>query len=159
MATLAGPAGDGDWWGRALWGLGTAAARSPLSWLREAAAARFDVSVGQRSPHLHAMAFAALGAAEMLTVMPGAPRRARPVVRDRVADRPAGARDRRGRGPQPRLTYANAAIAEALIAAGAALGDDRRCSPTVWRCSDGCSTSRPSDGHLSVTPVGRLGAG
>ena len=26
--------GLGDWWGRALWGLGTAAARSPAPWIR-----------------------------------------------------------------------------------------------------------------------------
>jgi len=27
--------GLGDWWGRALWGLGTAAARSPVPWIRQ----------------------------------------------------------------------------------------------------------------------------
>src|SRR6185312_10284139 len=27
----------GDWWGRALWGLGTAAARNPVPWIRQEA--------------------------------------------------------------------------------------------------------------------------
>jgi len=59
----------GDWWGRALWGLGTAAARGPQS-IRDSALRGFDLSVSQRSPFLHAMAFATLGAAEVLAVRP-----------------------------------------------------------------------------------------
>ena len=60
----------GDWWGRALWALGTAAARCTQPEIRATAATRFDRSATQRSPYLHSMAFAALGAAEMLTVTP-----------------------------------------------------------------------------------------
>ena len=55
--------GTGDWWGRALWGLGTAAARGSDQHIREAALTRFDLSAVQRSPYPHSMAFAALGAA------------------------------------------------------------------------------------------------
>jgi hypothetical protein len=109
--------GTGDWWGRALWGLGTAAARGPQRWIRTAAVARFDLSASRRSPHLRSMAFAALGAAEMLAAQPGH----RPAL-----DLLAATASLVGRPdftqpwpwPQPRLTYANAAIAEALIAAG-----------------------------------------
>jgi hypothetical protein len=60
--------------------------------------------------------------------------------------------------PQPRLTYANAAIAEALVAAGAALG----IGPVV---ADGLAlldwllAVETSGGHLSVTPVGGWGPG
>ncbi|HEX8495828.1 MAG TPA: hypothetical protein VF661_01435, partial [Actinomycetales bacterium] len=57
-----------DCWGRALWGLGTAVARVPH--LRERALEAFDRGVGLRSPHRRAMAFAALGAAEVLAVLP-----------------------------------------------------------------------------------------
>jgi hypothetical protein len=60
----------GDWWGRALWGLGTAAAHGATS-IRTTAAKGFGRGAKQRSPHLHAMAFATLGAAEMLAVDPG----------------------------------------------------------------------------------------
>src|SRR6185312_3247135 len=58
--------GTGDWWGRALWGLGTVAARSPVPWLREGALAGFDRGVRHRSRYPRPMAFAALGAAEIL---------------------------------------------------------------------------------------------
>ena len=60
-----------DCWGRALWGLGTAAARLPQDSVAAGLAmAHFDLSAARRSPHLHAMAFAALGAAEVLTRHP-----------------------------------------------------------------------------------------
>ncbi len=144
--------GTGDWWGRALWGLGTAAARCPQPAIGGAALARFDLSAARRSPYLHSMAFAALGAAEVLTAYPGH----RPALElltatvslvgkpDLSSDWP---------WPQPRLTYANAAIAEALIAAGWGLADDDVLA-------DGLGLLRwlldleTFEGHLSVTPVG-----
>ena len=111
----------GDWWGRALWGLGTAAARCPEPTIREAALARFDLSATQRSPYLHSMAFAALGAAEVLTAHPGH----RPALELLAAFVPLAQRPDFSTAwpwPQPRLSYANAAIAEALIAAGSGTG-------------------------------------
>ena len=62
-----------DAWGRSLWALGTAAARGPTEGIREEARALFDVSAVAGSPHPHSMAFAALGAAEMLGRWPGHP--------------------------------------------------------------------------------------
>ncbi len=41
-------AGMGDWWGRALWGLGTAAAGNGAEWIRVAARAAFDRGANQR---------------------------------------------------------------------------------------------------------------
>jgi hypothetical protein len=64
-----------DCWGRALWGLGTAVARVPH--LRERALAGFDRGVGPALPHPRAMAFAALGAAEVLAVVPATSRHGR----------------------------------------------------------------------------------
>ena len=58
-----------DCWGRALWGLGTACSRVPH--LRDRALEGFDRGAGLRSPHPRAMAFAALGAAEVLAAVPG----------------------------------------------------------------------------------------
>ena len=60
----------GDWWGRALWGLGTAAARSTVPWIRREALEAFRLGVHQRSPWPRAMAFAGLGAAEVLRADP-----------------------------------------------------------------------------------------
>ena len=57
-----------DCWGRALWGLGTACSRVPH--LRDRALEGFDRGAGLRSPHPRAMAFAALGAAEVLAAVP-----------------------------------------------------------------------------------------
>src|SRR5207248_1674847 len=62
--------GLGDWWGRALWGLGTAAAHSPAPWIRNEALLAFTLGATQRSPALRAMAFAGLGAAEVLRSQP-----------------------------------------------------------------------------------------
>src|SRR6185437_8058196 len=54
--------GLGDWWGRAVWGLGVAAAHSPAAGQRARALAGFRVAAQQRAPFSRSMAFAALGA-------------------------------------------------------------------------------------------------
>ena len=66
-----GPYDVGDPWGRSLWGLGTAAARSPDENVRRVALAHFERGTRQRSPWPRAMAFAALGADEVLAAHPG----------------------------------------------------------------------------------------
>jgi hypothetical protein len=148
--------GTGDWWGRAVWALGTAAARGPRS-IRGAAAARFELSAAQRSPFLHSMAFAVLGAAEVLVQSPRNGR-ALSLMADYVELVGPTSMQNAWPWPQPRLTYANAAIAEALVAAGAALGE----GPVV---ADGLAlldwllAVETSGGDLSVTPVGGWGPG
>ena len=75
------------------------------------------------------MAFAALGAAEVLAVDPGHDR-ARALLADAVTTiGPLGA-DADWPWPEPRLTYANAALPEALIAAGDLPRPARRSSTT-----------------------------
>ncbi len=54
-----------DCWGRSLWAFGTAARRAPEEWMRASAISYFDHGSSERSPHRRAMAFAALGAAEV----------------------------------------------------------------------------------------------
>ena len=61
----------GDSWGRALQGLGTAVAHGPVAAVRGESLARFGSGARLRSEWPHAMAFAALGAAEVLSVLPG----------------------------------------------------------------------------------------
>ena len=115
-------AGLGDWWGRALWGLGTAAARSPASWIREEALVAFRLGAQRRSPAPHAMAFAGLGAAEILRVEPGNPQ-AVALLSDAAAAVGWPDSDQSWSWPQPRLAYASAALAEVVIAAGHFRGD------------------------------------
>ena len=112
----------GDWWGRCIWGLGTAAAHSDVGLVRGLAVIQFERAAQVRSPWPRAMAFAALGAAELLSIDPGQ-RAARELLTD-YADtlaKPNG--DSAWPWPEPRLTYANAVLAEAMIAAGVALDD------------------------------------
>jgi hypothetical protein len=147
----------GDWWGRAMWAFGTAMARSPDSWIQATAATRFDRGAARRSPDLRASAFACLGAAEMLTAKPDHPS-ARAILADFVDRFGRPTTDRTWPWPEARLAYANAAIPEALIAAGQHLGDAATLGYGLHLLNwllDGETT----DGHLSVTPVGGRGPG
>jgi hypothetical protein len=149
--------GLGDWWGRALWALGVTARHSEESGLETAAAQLFEVSARHRPPHLRALAHAAVGAAELLTVRPdhGAARELLAAAADAIR-RPGTDPD--WPWPEPRLAYANALLPEALLAAGDALADDALVA-------DGLALLRwlleieTRDGHLSVTPRGGWGAG
>src|SRR4029077_9410028 len=60
--------------------------------------------------------------------------------------------------PARRLTYANAAIAEAVIVAGSKLGRDRVLHDGL-RMLHWLLTVETRDGHLSVVPVGGWGLG
>ncbi len=147
-----------DCWGRGLWALGAAAAR-PTGGLTRAVRAERDVVLGAferaarwRSPWTRAMTFAGLGAVEMLTVQPGH-LGARALLVDAVAAIRGPAISARWRWPEPRLTYANAAVPEVLIGAGAMLGHDAVLAEGLSLL--GWLLERETrDGHLSVTPVG-----
>ena len=144
--------GTEDCWGRALWGLGTAAARGPMLGIREESLSRFDRSAQVSSPWPHAMAFAALGAAEVLDRWPGHSGaltlldKASAIIGQPPAD-PAWP------WPARRLTYANAAVAEALIVAGSRLGRDRTLHNGL-RMLQWLLAVETRDGHLSVVPAG-----
>ena len=145
-------AGVDDCWGRALWGLGTAAARAGDDSVRRRSSEAFALSARWRSRHRRAMAFAALGAAEVLTVAPddGAAR-ALLAAAVRSIGRPTGSRE--WPWPEARLTYANAALPEVLLAAGDHLGD-RRALDDGLRLLGWLVDLETRDGHLSVSPVG-----
>jgi hypothetical protein len=100
------------------------------------------------------MAFAALGAVEVALHDPKhGPARATLVDALEMIG-PVG--DGAWRWPEPRLTYANATLAEAVIGAGAALGDsaavERGLDMLAWLLE-----LETSGGHLSVTGVGGRG--
>jgi hypothetical protein len=146
-------AGLGDWWGRALWGLGTAAARSTVPWIRTEALAAFTAGAARRSTAVRAMVFAGLGAAEVLRGDPGN------TVAAALLSEAAAAIGSPGDSPawpwpQPRLTYANAALAEVLIAAGSLRGDEPRLATGLRMLTWLRETQRDEDGRLAVVPVG-----
>ncbi|MER6827495.1 glycosyltransferase [Streptosporangium sp. NPDC000563] len=143
--------GLGDWWGRALWGLGTAAARNPAPWIRDEALTSFTAGTARRSPHPRAMAFAGLGAAEVLRVLPDhAPAAA--LLADAALAIGAPSADPDWPWPQPMLTYANAALAEVLIAAGH-LGGDGSMLADGLRMLAWLRDIQTGDGRLSVVAV------
>ncbi|MEU4242526.1 glycosyltransferase [Actinoplanes sp. NPDC026619] len=142
--------GLGDWWGRALWGLGTAAARSPVPWIRQDALVAFTRGASCRAPAPRTMAFAALGAAELLRSDPGN-EPAAALLSDAVLVIGRPDSDPRWPWPHDRLTYANAALAEAVIAAGHLL-DRPPVLAAGLRMLTWLLDIQIGDGHLSVLP-------
>ncbi|WP_166428176.1 glycosyltransferase [Mycolicibacterium mucogenicum] len=146
-----------DCWGRCLWALGTAAAHSDLGLVRSLSVVQFERAARGRSVWPRAMAFAALGAAELLSVDPD-----HVGARRLIDDYAKGVAAQSGKvdwqWPEERLTYVNALLPEAMIAAGDARGDSALCQRGLdlleWLID--CETV---DGHLSVCPAGGWAAG
>jgi hypothetical protein len=141
-----------DAWGRSLWALGTAAARGPTAGIRQEARALFDASARVGSPYPHAMAFAALGAAEILGRWPGHPGALALLAAagTAIGEPPA---DAVWPWPAPRLSHANAAIAEAVIAAADKLRRDHLLRNGL-RMLAWLLAGETRNGHLSVVPAG-----
>ena len=152
-----GPRTVEDCWGRSVWAFGTAAGRAPENSMRQIALANFDRSVQQRSPWPRSMAFAALGAAEVLAVDPSH-NLARLLLFDAVATIGPPSQDPRWPWPEPRLSYANAVLPEALLAAGGLLerSDIVEHGTTILRW---LLRRETVETHLSPTPVGGAGPG
>lgn len=147
-----------DCWGRALWGFGTAVTRSLDAELRSRCYEAFGIGALTRSDSLRSMCFALLGAAEIVQMDP-AHEGAQALLADGVA---MFAFHPNGHGdwpwPEPRLTYANALIPEAMLAVGEALG----YVPLIQRGTNllhWLVKQETSGDHLSVTPVGGRGPG
>ena len=141
-----------DWWGRALWGLGTAAARSTVPWIRREAREAFLLGVHQRSTWPRAMAFAGLGAAEVLRADPRETRAAQ-LLADAATVIGAPGTDPEWVWPERELTYANPSLAEAVILAGDLLGDEPLLTDGLRMLSWLCGMQE-HQGHLSTVPVG-----
>ncbi|GAC1608333.1 MAG: glycosyl transferase [Mycobacteriales bacterium] len=144
-----------DCWGRALWGLGATAAAPGCDDVRERSLRAFERGAPWRSPHTRAMAFAGLGAAEVL--------RAQPDHEPAMALLDAAARhigtpsyDGAWPWPEPRLSYANAALPDVLLAAGHALDKPLLVAHGLMLLG-WLLTVQTRHGHLSVVPVGGLG--
>ena len=151
-----GRRGVEDCWGRSVWALGTAAVHLTG---HPAASARthFEHAAQQRSPWPRATAFAALGAAAVADADPRAGR-ARALLEDALTQLlglQAGSPPV-WPWPEPRLSYANAVLPDALIAAGHTL--DRPEAVARGLELLGWLLERETVlGRLSVTPVGGAG--
>jgi hypothetical protein len=148
------PAVD-DCWGRTIWGLGVAASRSNDSLVRHLATRGLERAMTQRSPWPKAMAFASLGAAEVLRVNP-----ANGSARSLLSDAADAMVEPRRHGPwiwpEERLTYANATLPEAMIAAGSVLERPILMAHGL-ELLDWLLARETWSGHLSVTPVSGKG--
>jgi len=148
----------GEWWGRGVWALGTAANRGPTPWIRAVALERFAdgaklrSTLGPQSRINHAMAFAALGAAEVAEAHPGHDL-ALTLLSDTAGTIGRPAADPDWPWPEPRLEYADAALPEAIIAAGQHLNDATILGDGL-SLLDWLLTTATHDGHLSPTPAG-----
>ncbi|MFJ1460601.1 glycosyltransferase [Nocardia sp. N2S4-5] len=138
-----------DHWGRALWALGAVVARRPD--LAETALAHFMIAAEQRPESARAMAFGALGAVEVLRKYPEN-HCARNLLVDAAALIGAPTRRLDWRWPEPRLQYANAVLAEALLAVGSLPGRERTHADGLAMLRWLLETETTGD-HLSVTPV------
>jgi glycosyltransferase involved in cell wall biosynthesis len=144
--------GPDDASGRALWAAGTAAAGATTRAQRARAQRLLEAGAGFRSPWLRANAFAVLGAVAAL----GAPPRsdgALELLRSAAAGLGCVSRDPAWPWPEPRLTYANAALAEARIAAGVALADDALLADGLELLAWLVDVETSGD-HFSFTPAG-----
>ena len=145
-----------DCWGRGLWALGETAVAHHDPSVRRRALRAFERGARRRSPWSRSMAFAALGASAVLQHDPD-DLVARTLLIDAlrlIGPVPAG----NWAWPEPRLRYANAMLAEAVIAAGAALDRpadvDRGLAMLAWLLQ-----LETANGHLSVTGTDGRGPG
>ena len=145
-------AGVEDHCGRALWGLGTAAAAGTEEHVRDFALARARIGLQARSPSRRSMAHAAVGAFEVLRAHPG-DRAALGLLADASTLLGRAGPDPSWPWPEPRLFYANALLPEALLLIGSGLGDDAALQD--WLALLAWLLERQTrDGHLSVVPTG-----
>lgn len=150
--TWSGEPEVGDHWGRALWAWGTVVGRSDDLDRIERAVGAFRLSSSRRSPFLRSMAHAALGAAEYLRRFPH-----NTAALDVLADARNHALRHRGPSipwPEAKLTYANAIIPQAVIAAGVHLGEpttvDHGLEMLHW-------LTRLQSGGSHLSPIGNAG--
>lgn len=146
-----------DCWGRALWGFGTAVSHNHDNVLTQQGLNGFERSARLRSTSMRTMAFAALGAAEVINKDPGnAP--AMSLLRD-AADVLASAPEATTwLWPEARLSYANAVIPEALMATGHAISEPQLFHYGLDLLS-WLVTHESHEDHFSVTPTGGRGPG
>jgi hypothetical protein len=150
------PSSD-DACGRAIFGIGVAAAIAPWTHIGREARRLFELVAPFRSVYPRATAHAVVGAAE-LTVADATCVSARSLVEDGLASLPRGTDDARWPWPEPRLAYGNALLPEALIAGGHAIGDDDVVDEGL-RLLRWLVAEETLGDHFSFSPAGGRGPG
>ncbi len=149
------PSDDGV--GRALLGLGTAAAWAPWLPVRVGALELFGEAAGFRSPHPRATSYAVLGGVELLRAVP------RHAGAERLVDDASDlcrrlAVDAEWPWPEPRLTYANALLPHARLAAASVTGRSDEAGAALAMLGWLVGEER-HEGRCSFTPVAGRGRG
>lgn len=144
--------GSDDSYGRALWGLGTLAARSSDAGLRQGAYQLFWANHRLESSHPRSVVYALLGAVEMAEIDESIH------LRDQIrrwSGQLPGPTNESWMWPHQKLTYDNARYPEALIAAGIVLSEGQLIKGGLelltWLVE--IESAKPG-GHFSWTPVG-----
>ncbi len=147
--------GVGDWWGRALWGLGVAASLAPTADMRQRALDGFRRAAQRRSPDVMSLAFASLGAAELLR-HDQSEQAARNLLVDLVTF--VGPIDLSAAWPwpEPRLRYSNGHLVEALLLAGSLLPAPEVREQALGLLEFLLDHETLGD-HISPTPAGGCG--
>jgi hypothetical protein len=138
--------------GRALLGLGTAVARAPWPDVRCRAFTLFGKAAAFRSEHPRAVAYAALGAVELLEAVPSHGG-ALHLVGDAADSLPGPAADETWPWPEPRLSYANALLPDAALAVAISTGR-KHAAADALRLLGWLVDEEMLDGHFSFTPTG-----
>jgi hypothetical protein len=123
---------------------------------RDEALEAFELGAVHRPPFLRSMVFAGLGAASVVRGLPG--NEAAVSLLRAAAERVPAMGSSAWPWPEPRLTYANAAIPELLIRAGSLLGDGPMLAQGL-ELLEWLMEVETIGGHLSMTPVGGWGPG
>lgn len=145
-----------DCWGRALWAFGVATQRGFNSNMRRRAVEAFDLACLHRGSALRAMCYASLGAVEIAVNDPHH-HDAAFLLHDAATEiMESMGSTRSWPWPEERLTYDNALVPEALLAAGEGTGSvdyiEAGLDLLEWLVK-----RETHDGRLSVTPVGGRG--
>ncbi len=143
---------------RALWGLALVSVRFGSRAIRKLASQQLESLRRFRSPYPRAAAQAVLAACVLLEVAPSS------LVGIELLANNLGAVPRRNHDgqwfwPEERLTYSNALLPEALMAAGQVLREPSLVSDGLRQLAWLIEIERPSYGHFSFTPVGGRGPG
>lgn len=139
----------GDWWGRAIAGLGSVVRHTPDSGIRARALRAFHRAARRSATDVRACAFAAIGAADVRKAAPDSAA-ARSLLVDCLARIPRRALSEWD-WPEPRLRYANAALCRALIVGGDALGQDSTVADGIAMLTALLRIETSPAGQLSVT--------
>ncbi len=146
-----------DWWGRAVWATGVGAVHGSTPQIRNRSLEGFRLLTRLSTADRMALAFAALGAGELLILNPKEAAAREILLLAELHLQPKVV-DVNWLWPEPRLRYCNGAVVEAILIAGWALRDmallERGLAMLKFLL-----VVETHEGHFSVTPPEGRGSG